>query len=181
MTWRHVALYWLCFVGLSAYYLAAVRRPAGAPVVALVRAPFLAVSPARINGVELQRGAARVRCQRSNGRWRVVEPAGQTVPSDLVAALVNNVSQLPDVQVVAENSRHLKQFGLDPPLSQIRLVPASGDPVVVKIGSRNPAGTAVYAQRTGSQRVFLIGLNVRYYEDLVFEAVHEGSQAGEAG
>ena len=39
---------------------------------------------------------------------------------------------------------------------------------------RNPARTAVYAQRSDSPRVFLIGLNVRYYEDLLFEALRAG-------
>ena len=32
------------------------------------------------------------------------------------------------------------------------------------------AGTAIYAQHGDGRRVYLIGLNVRYYEDLVFQA-----------
>jgi hypothetical protein len=39
------------------------------------------------------------------------------------------------------------------------------------LGSRNPSGTAIYAQRDDTRRVFLIGLNVRYYEDLLFQGV----------
>jgi hypothetical protein len=41
----------------------------------------------------------------------------------------------------------------------------------VTIGGANPTGTAVYAQRQDSADVVLIGRNVRYYEDLIFQAL----------
>jgi len=45
---------------------------------------------------------------------------------------------------------------------------------VVTIGDANPTGTAVYAQRQGAPDVVLIGRNVRYYEDLIFQALPAG-------
>jgi hypothetical protein len=183
MTWRRVVFYWLCFAGLSLYYVIAVHEPAGEAAAHLTRAPFLDVPANDIDGLELRRGTAVVRCRREAGRWQVVEPAGRTVPSDLVAALVTNLCQLPDVEVVAEASKELGQFGLDPPVSQLVLTRPGGAlgaarPITVRIGNRNPAGTAVYAQRDDDARVFLIGLNVRYYEDLLFEAVRAPGTTG---
>jgi hypothetical protein len=137
--------------------------------VARARAADLAEN--EIDAMDLRRGATTIRCRRMDGRWRVVEPATGQVPSDLVTALVANLTQLPEVEVVDEEGGNLTQFGLDPPVSQMTLTLAGGKLVHVRLGSRNPSGTAIYAQRDDSRRVFLIGLNVRYYEDLLFQGV----------
>jgi hypothetical protein len=179
MTWRRIALYWACFLGLSAYYVL-VERPAAVRKAALVaRAPFLNVALDEISAVEIRRGDRVVRARRVGDRWELVEPAGRSVPPDLIGALINNLLQLPDVEVVADASTELAPFGLDVPVSQITLATVRGEPMVVKLGNRNPAGTAVYATRSGSEHVYLIGLNVRYYEDLLFEALGAAPSASE--
>ena len=176
MTWRRVALFWGCFVVLTAYYFAVERRTGGPAVAHLTRAAFIDVPTDRIEALEAHRGAAVVRCRRVAGRWQVVEPSSAAVPSDLIAALVADLSQLPDVEVVAETSKDLSQFGLDPPASQLTLTPTGGQAIIVRLGLRNPSGTAVYAQRSDDPRVFLIGLNIRYYEELLFEALDHGEE-----
>jgi len=170
MTWRRALAYWACFLGLVVYDRAVERRPAG-EAVHVVRAPLLNVEANRIDAVELRRDDRIVRCRRVDGRWQVTAPAGGSAPADLIAALVTNITELPDVDVVAENGTDLAQFGLDKPATEMTLTPGGGTPISVRLGNRNPSGTAVYAQRSGSDRVYLIGLNVRYYEDLLFEAV----------
>jgi hypothetical protein len=170
MTWTRAALYWAVFLALAAYYVAAVREPPG-PAASHAREAFLDFPAEQIDGLELRRGSSVVRCRRSDGRWRVTEPADRLVPSDLVGALVASLTETPDVEVVAEDSAALGAFGLQEPVSELTLQGAGRSPLHVRLGRLNPAGTAVYAQRNDSPRVFLIGLNVRYYEDLVFEAL----------
>ena len=171
MTWWRVAMLWACFGVLSLYYFAVERVPSGEAAAHLTRAAFVDIPTDSIEAFEVRRGTTVIRCRRVGGRWQVVEPANAPVPPDLVAALITNLSQLPDVEVVAETSKDLGQFGLDTPLSQMTLTTGGGEPLIVRLGLRNPAGTAVYAQRGHDPRVFLIGLNVRYYEDLLFEAL----------
>jgi Domain of unknown function (DUF4340) len=171
MTWPRALAYWACFIVLGGYYLVALREPSRQVPAHLTRAPFLNVPEGEVDALELRRGATVVRCRRIDGRWRVVEPSGTTVPSDLLAALVANVTQLPDVEVVGEGGGDLGQFGLAPPVSQMTLRLTGGQARVLRFGSRNPSGTAIYAQRDDGPRVFLVGLNVRYYEDLVFQGV----------
>ena len=171
MTWHRAAFYWGLFIILAVYYVVAEREPAGKAAAHLTRAPFLTLAEQEIATVQVQRGADVVRCRRVAGRWKVVDPANNSVPADLIAGLITNLTQLPDVEVVADKPTDLAQFGLDTPASQLVLTPASGDVVTVRLGNRNPAGTALYAQRSTSDRVFLIGLNVRYYEDLLFEGI----------
>lgn len=170
MTWRRALTYWGCFLILSAYYLLVLRESARPTPAHLTRAAFLNLAESNIEGMELRRGSDVIRCRRVDGRWQVVEPAGGAVPSDLVAALVANLTQLPDVEVVDEGGGDIAQFGLDPPVSEITLTQTDAQPTTVRFGSRNPSGTAIYAQHGDARRVYLIGLNVRYYEDLVFQA-----------
>lgn len=168
MTWRRTASYWACFLGLGVYYVAAEREPA--TVVHATRAAFLDIAESDIQSIEVRRGDAVVRCRRVNGRWTVEEPPGGTVPSDLVAGLISNLTELPEVEVVAESPRDLTQFGLDPPVSDVILAPAAGPPITLRLGKPNPSGTAVYAQRGTSNSVYLVGLNASYYEDLLFDS-----------
>ena len=171
MTWRRALAYWACFLALGAYYLLVLREPSRPAPAHLTRAPFLSLAEPEIEALELRRGATVIRCRRVAGRWQVVEPAGAAVPSDLVTALVANLTQLPEVEVVDEGGGDLTQFGLAPPVSQMILTMSGAPTITVRLGSRNPSGTAVYAQRNDVPRVFLIGLNVRYYEDLVFQGL----------
>jgi len=176
MTWRSAAVYWAVFLGLSGYYLLAVRETP-APIAHLTRAAFLDVPADKIEAIAVRRDGKLVRCRQVNGRWTLTEPAGRSVSADLIETLVGNLTQLPDVEVVAENSDALGEFGLQTPQSEITVQASGRAALSVRLGAPNPAGTAVYAQRSDSQRVFLIGLNVRYYEDLLFEAL--GQKAAE--
>ena len=171
MTWQRAFTYWACFGVLGVFYLLVLREPPRPTPEHLTRAPFLSLAENEIEALDLRRGATTIRCRRVDGRWQVVEPAARQVPSDLVTALIANLTQLPEVEVVDEGGGDLGQFGLNPPVSQMTLIMTGGKVVHLRLGSRNPSGTAIYAQRDDSRRVFLIGLNVRYYEDLLFQGV----------
>lgn len=171
MTWPRAMAYWACSLVLGVFYLLVLRQPSRPTPAHLTRAPFLSLAENEIDALDLRRGATTIRCRRVAGRWRVVEPATSQVPSDLVAALIANLTQLPEVEVVDEGGGDVTQFGLNPPVSQMTVTMAGGKLVHLRLGSRNPSGTAIYAQRDDSRRIFLIGLNVRYYEDLLFQGV----------
>lgn len=164
-------MYWSLFIVLAIYYVVVEREPAGHAAAHLTRAAFLSLPEDQIEELQVRRGSIVIRCRQVGGRWKVVEPPGNSVPADLIAGLISNLTQLPDVEVVADKDGDLAQFGLEQPVSELVLTPASGAPITVRLGNRNPAGTAVYAQRSTSDQVFLIGLNVRYYEDLLFESL----------
>ena len=47
--------------------------------------------------------------------------------------------------------------------------------MAVKLGAKNPPQTAIYVQTDFSPRILLVGVNVQYYADLLYEA---GTKAG---
>lgn len=176
MSWRAVGVIYAVFASLLAFVLLVERRPtveAPPPEAAPARS-LLGVEPGAVRAVTLRRGGVRVRAERADGRWRVVEPAGASVPSDLVEAAVATLTAGQVSEVVADAARtpDLAAFGLATPTSVIELTTgnAAGHVLTVLFGGRNPTRTALYARLADDPRVFLVGLNVRYYEDLIFEA-----------
>ena len=109
--------------------------------------------------------------ERREGRWIVAEPAGISSPGDVVDAVLESLTGLPVIDVVADGVEHEGQFGLAPPKVRLRLESAGEVVANVVLGGLNPTRTAVYAKKAGKDEVVLLGLNPKYYVDLVFENV----------
>ena len=112
--------------------------------------------------------------------YDLVAPPGKFVPHDLMDAMVSLLTGAKSVDVVADDSTDLAQFGLDHPKSVIT-IEASDQPQPIKIafGNENPTHTAIYAQIEGVPKVFLLGENIEYYQSLMFQWI-EGKQGKNA-
>jgi hypothetical protein len=117
----------------------------------------------------------------SDGKlYQLVEPSGKFIPQDLMNALVQLLLGQKSVEVISENSQDVAQFGLDHPRSEMTIeAPGKPQPVKIAFGSENPTHTAVYAQIEGMPKVFLLGRNLEYYQQLMFQWV-EGKQGKNA-
>ena len=184
MRWRQVAVAYLVLAGLAAEYWL-VERPRARPERETSPEParprFLPVlSPADVREVRLTRGDRTVVSRREAEGWTVVEPVGTAIPSDLIGAFATALAQAEEIARVGHADAD--SFGLREGATRVELRAESGEPVVVTIGGANPTGTAVYAQRADSADVVLIGRQVRYYEDLIFQALtSERAPATETG
>jgi hypothetical protein len=182
--WRPVVLAYLLLAGLAAEYWL-VERPRARPEREAAPEParprFLPVlSPADVREVRLTRDGRTVVSRREADAWTVVEPVGTAIPSDLIGAFATALAQAEEIARVGHAEGDA--FGLREGATRVELRAATGAPVVVTIGAANPTGTAVYAQRADSAEVVLIGRQVRYYEDLIFQALtSERAPATETG
>jgi hypothetical protein len=123
-----------------------------------------------VQEVRLSRGGRTVVSRREAGGWRIVEPAEASIPPDLIGAFASALTESEEIARVGTETNR-EAFGLDERATRVEVKGERGDPVIVTIGGANPTGTAVYARRQGSAEVVLIGRNVRYYEDLIFQAL----------
>ena len=110
----------------------------------------------------------------------MIQPQGKFIPQDLMTAMVQLLVQAKSVEVVSETDKDLAQFELDHPKAEL-LIESAGRPQPVKLvfGSENPTHTAVYAQVLGVPKVFLLGRNLEYYQQLMFQWI-EGKQGKNA-
>ncbi len=166
MRWRGVVLAWVVCLALAGEYAAFERASRERPVPAeVVRPRFLPIGAADFRGVRLSpRG-------RGGGPGARVEPAAVSIPPDLIGAFATALAESEEIARLGAGGADPKTFGLDAGATRVEVRRESGEPVVVTIGDTNPTGTAVYAQRQGASDVVLIGRNVRYYEDLIFQAI----------
>ncbi|MGH7923751.1 MAG: DUF4340 domain-containing protein [Candidatus Binatus sp.] len=135
-----------------------------------------------IDAITVTSGAESLRFEKTkDGKlYNLVEPPGKFVPHDLMDAMATLLIGAKSVEVVAENSTDLAQFGLDRPKSVITIeAPGQPQPIKIAFGNENPTHTAVYAQIEGIPKVFLLGENVEYYQSLMFQWI-EGKQGKNA-
>jgi hypothetical protein len=135
-----------------------------------------------INAITISSGPESLRFQKTkDGKfYELVAPQGKFVPHDLMDALVQLLTTAKSVEVVADNSTDLAQFGLDHPKSEM-IVDGAGQaqPIKIAFGNENPTHTAIYAQIEGVPKVFLLGQNLEYYQSLMFQWI-DGKQGKNA-
>jgi hypothetical protein len=171
MRWGRLAVLYLVLALLAAEYWYVERARAPEAEEAPPRARFLALEPAAVREVRLLRDGRLVVGRRLGEGWEVVEPRDASIPSGLIAAFTSALASAEEIAHVAGADADRAAFGLTAGAVRVELVPETGEAVVVRMGQTNPAGTAIYAQRVGAADVILIGRQVRYYEDLIFQAL----------
>jgi len=135
-----------------------------------------------LDSITVTRGDEKIRFTKMTDgqRFQVVEPDGKFIPQDLMQALASLLSNSKSVEIVSENPNDLKEFGLDQPKGQIILQGTSKPkPITIFFGNENPTQTAVYARIDGTTKIFLLGKNLEYYQQLMFQWV-EGKQGKNA-
>jgi hypothetical protein len=145
--------------------LSAPRRQPTAPA-----QPLLEFTPAEVTGIRLDHGGRTVEAQRRAGGWRSTEPPGA------IDDFLHNLTQLAVLSEIPTTTGDLKDFGLQPAQSILRLQVRHRGPLVLQIGDRNPATTGVYV-RVGDGPVVLAGALVEWEFEKAFRALSapEGS------
>jgi hypothetical protein len=166
MTGRKAFAYVALWALLTGYLVVSEREAPVTQETPAERGLMLGMDVAGVIAVELRAGDRGLRCERVGGRWQVAAPAGVETSADLIAAIVNILTQGNVVEVVSHEAERMAEFGLDPPRVSISLTNAAGLQETLYLGARNPAQTAVYARREGMPEIVLVGLNLDYYVDL---------------
>ncbi len=172
MTWVRIAAYYALAALLTVYLVGVTRREAVVSEAQKVSdAPFLEAVPERIDRVRMEEASLSLVFERREGRWITAEPEGLAPPGDVIDAVLESFTGLPAIEIVAAGSENEAQFGLVPPRMRLRLEQEGALVSTIVLGELSPTRTAVYAKKSGSDDVALIGLNAKYYIDLVFENV----------
>ena len=174
MTWRRVGAIYLALLvlaGVVAYELRP-REPERGHDPAAAEHSLLGVDADVPVRVTFHRDDAAITAARDGERWRVVDPASADVSPDLIAAVVATLTAGQSAEVMTTgDGGDVAGFGLTPPSGEIEVeLRGATAPVRILLGATNPTKTAIYAQRAGAPAIYLVGLNLRYYLELIFEA-----------
>jgi hypothetical protein len=172
MRWSHVVLLYLVAALLGGQYWFVERgRPAADAPQETVRPKLVELDADTVTAIRLKRGDRSMVMQRPDERWTAVEPAGVAVPHDLVRAFLQAIVAAEVIHPVEEPTGGLGAYGLGEGATSVDLTLQDGRTLALTLGGTNPTGTALYARRTESPPIVLIGRQVRYYEDLLFQAL----------
>jgi hypothetical protein len=172
MGWWRIAGLWAVLAALAAHYwLVEQRHPEPSADRRPERRRFLGIRVEELREVRLLRAGRTIVSRRAGGGWAVVDPPDTSIPSDLIAAFTDALARAEEIDRVGDAGTDPRAYGLDEEAARVEMIGAGGEPVVVTIGATNPTGTAVYARRHGAPEIVLIGRDVRYYGDLLFQAL----------
>jgi len=175
VSWRRALGYWLVAGVLAAVYWTGQRPAVVDHVEAEVpRTPAASFTIDRetLRSVEIRRGEVAIEFERSANAWRVRKPAGAPITTGLVDAFVDQLGDAGSGEQIGNEGGDPAAFGFTRPSFTVSLRQADGPPLELVVGDRTPTRTASYAKLAGSPTVFVVGLNLTYYADLLFEAVH---------
>jgi hypothetical protein len=164
MTGRGTALLFALLVVLAGYLWVAelergarVRPPPPAPA----GPPLLAATPAELAGVELEEAGVQLRAERHGDTW--TDGQGRPWRGDAVTSLLGTLATLRPVMVIDPHPANPADYGLGPPAARLRVIGRDGQPLLaLELGERNPAWTALYARRVGTEEVILVGSVLRW-------------------
>lgn len=174
MSWRRVALIYTCLTLLVLWVVVLDRTaPPPTPAAPVGAGPsLLEADAASVASATFRREGRVVRAVRQGEGWRVIEPAGVKIPPDLIAATIATLTAGQSAERLAtEPDNDLAAYGLDAPATTLEIALGTpAKPITVAIGARNPTRTAVYARRSDQPTIYLVGMNLSYYIDLIFDA-----------
>ena len=169
MRWSRVVLAWVVLAALGAEYWLVEAQRDEQPEAHPARPRLLPIEAVDVREVRLSRSGHSVVSRRRDETWSVLEPAGASIPPDLIGAFASALAEAEEIARVGRTDD--PAFGFGQGATRVELRGERGDPIVIIIGGTNPTGTAVYARRQDAPDVVLIGRNIRYYEDLIFQAL----------
>ncbi|MEO6026270.1 MAG: DUF4340 domain-containing protein [Candidatus Binatia bacterium] len=174
MSWRRVAVIYAVLAALAGWVFV-VDGGAPDPEIPAAVAPapsLLDTAASAVTALTFRKEGTVVRAQRLEQRWTVIEPAGVKIPPDLFDATVATLTTgQPAEELSQEPASAYAAYGLATPGTTLEVsFGEAAPPILVSLGDENPTRTAVYARRSDRPAIFLVGLNLRYYIDLVFGA-----------
>lgn len=119
------------------------------------------VEPKDVDAVTIARKAETIRLKRVADGWEMLEPvkarADRAVVDDMVTALATARMD----REIDPNPAKPADFGLDPPEAEVRLeVKGRAEPLVLRVGSKNPTGAWVYAREGAKPAVITLSETV---------------------
>ena len=120
------------------------------------------VEPKDVESVTMVRKNETIRLRRTgDGGWEMLEPIKARGDRAVVDDVVTNLATARMDREIDPNPAKPADFGLDPPEVEVKLaVKGRTEPLVLRVGSKNPTGVWVYAREGGKPAVITLSESV---------------------
>jgi hypothetical protein len=120
------------------------------------------VEPKDVEAVTIARKGETLRLKRAaDGNWDMLEPVKTRGDRAAVDDMVTGLATARMDREIDPNPAKPADFGLDPPEAEIKLeVKGRAEPLVLRVGSKNPTGVWVYAREGGKPAVITLSESI---------------------
>ncbi len=120
------------------------------------------IEPKDVESVTMVRKNETLRLQRAaDGGWEMLEPIKARGDRAVVDDVVTSLATARMDREIDPNPAKPADFGLDPPEAEVRLaVKGRAEPLVLRVGAKNPTGVWVYAREGGKPAVITLSESV---------------------
>jgi Domain of unknown function (DUF4340) len=116
--------------------------------------PVLQLDPAGVRAVEVRGEGKQVRVERDASGWQVNAPKPGPADALRVTEVISGLAKLNATQTITPTGQNLAPYGLDKPAYEVRL--EGGTPETLRLGAKNPDGSATYVQRASAPTIYLV-------------------------
>lgn len=159
-------------LGSYTYLSAPTSRPLSRPQATADRErPALNFTAKEVTRIELVYRQQHLVCQRGKDGWQVAA-TGMPIRAEAVQDFLSNLGKLLHLGDVEGIQEELGEYGLKPPQASITLL-SGQETRRLRIGTRNPVQSSLYAQINDSPQVVLVGAVVLWDIRKLFTAANQ--------
>jgi len=114
----------------------------------------LQLDQAGIRAVEVRGEGKLVRVERDASGWQIKAPKPGPADALRVTEVISGLAKLSATQMITPTSQDLAPYGLDKPAYVVQL--DGGTSEMLRLGAKNPDGSATYVQRASTPTVYLV-------------------------
>lgn len=97
----------------------------------------------------------QVRAERDGTTWKLTAPVADPGDTARISSLADQLTQLQATRIITPTSQDLAPFGLTTPTYDIQLLKGTMPLAELKLGTKNPDGSATYVQLANSPTIYL--------------------------
>jgi hypothetical protein len=155
LKYRSTVIYLILAVVLTAIYFYENRKEEKRRSAEEAASALFSVKPEDLTGLVLKSGDQETRFEKRNGTWEILQPIRSGVDSFALSRLLNRLTGLKSLRVIAESPQDLSEFGLQQPEVTLTFWVGDEDNTLL-IGSMSPIEKGYYVAKGGDRRVYFV-------------------------
>jgi Domain of unknown function (DUF4340) len=155
LKYRSTFIYLILAVLLVAFYFYETRKEEEKKTAEETASVLFSIKPEEVTSLVLKSGEQEIRVAKRSGTWEILQPVHSGVDSFALSRLLNQLSGLKSLRLIAESPKDLSVFGLRQPEVTLTFRAADQD-ISLLIGSISPVEKGYYAAKGGEGKVYLI-------------------------
>ena len=155
MKYRSTLIYLVLAVLLVGFYFYETRKEETKINAEEEAGLLFSVKPDDVTSLVLKRGDQEMRFEKKDGTWEILQPLRSGADSFALSRLLNRLTGLKSLRVIAESPKDLSEFGLKEPALTLTFRAGNQDNTLF-IGTISPIEKGYYVAKSGDPKVYFV-------------------------